>query len=204
MTWFGVPPGPLACAFIVAALVTALELVTSKYPRTAQFCVRSPWFYIYVVIYGVLGAAALALLPLVGSQVTMEGIGIGNPWIKATFVGLSIKALLHIRVFSVSTGPGQSFPFGLESFVLLFEPWMLRSIELNHFAEESDFIKPRAVRFPNVADARTQAKANPPPGFSTAETAVFQADIDQAATSAQVISAYLKYVGTRLTTTTFP
>jgi hypothetical protein len=142
--------------------------------------------------------------PLVGSLVTIEGIGLTNPWIKALFVGLSIKAFLHIRIFSVSTGPGQSFPFGLETFVQLFEPWMLRTLDLDHYAEQSDFIRPRATRCPNVADARTQAKANPPPSFSTAETAVFEADIDQAANSAQVISAYLKYTGIRLTTSTFP
>src|ERR1700688_3061252 len=125
MTLFGIPVGPLAVAFVIAALVTALELITSKYPRTARFCVKSPWFHIYFVIYGLLGAGALALLPVL-TQVTIEGVGLSNPWVKAAFVGLSVKAFLHIRIFSVSTGPGQSFPFGLESFVQLFEPWMLK------------------------------------------------------------------------------
>ena len=107
MTLFGVPLGPLAVTFAIASLVTALELVTSKYPRTARFCIKSPWFYVYFAIYGLLGAGALALLPLVGSQVTIEGVGLTNPWVKAAFVGLSIKAFLHIRIFSVSTGPGE-------------------------------------------------------------------------------------------------
>ncbi len=129
----GVPLGSLAVAFIIASLVTALELVTSKYPRTARFCFKSPWFYGYVLIYGILAAGFLALLPLLGSLVTIEGVGLSNPWVKAVFVGLSVKAFLHIRIFSVSTGPGQSFPFGLESFVQLFEPWMLRTLELDHY-----------------------------------------------------------------------
>lgn len=59
MTLFAVPLGPLSLAFVIAALVTALELITSKYPRTARFCVKSPWFYVYVLIYGLLGAGAL-------------------------------------------------------------------------------------------------------------------------------------------------
>jgi hypothetical protein len=204
MTLFGVPPGPLAVAFAIAALVTALELVTSKYPRTVRFCIKSPWFYLYFVIYGLLGAGALALLPVVGSQVSIEGIGLTNPWVKAAFVGLSIKAFLHIRIFSVSTGPGESFPFGLESFVQLFEPWMLRTIELDHYSAQSDFIAPRAAKFPTVAAAQAKAKASVPPALSTAEKAAFDADIDQAPSPDQAVAAYLKYAGIKLTERAFP
>ena len=204
MTLFGVPIGLLVLTFAVAALVTAVELLTSKYPRTIRFVLKSVWFYVYVLIYGVLGAAALALLPLVGDQVTMEGVGLSNPWFKSALIGFSVKAVLHIRVFSISPGPGQSFPVGLESFVLLFEPWMLRSLELDHFSEQKAFLAPRAARLASVAAARTQAKDNPPPGLSPPEKAVFEADIDQAPNAEQVIAAYLKYAGIRLTKTTFP
>jgi hypothetical protein len=204
MTVFGVPGGLLAVTFAVAMLVTAVELITSKYPRTARFALKSVSFYAYILIYGLLGATALALLPLLGDKVTTEGIAISNPWVKAAVIGFSVKAFLHIRIFAVSTGPGQSFPVGLESFVQLFEPWMLRTLELDHYSEQSSFIAPRAAKFANVADARTQAKNNPPPGLSSPERAVFDADIDQAPNAAQVIAAYLKYSGIRLTKTTFP
>lgn len=203
MTLFGVAPGLLAVSFVVAALVTALELVTSKYPRTARFCFKSPWFYVYFVIYGLLGAGAFALLPLL-TQVTIEGVGLTNPWIKAAFIGLSIKAFLHIRIFSVSTGPGQSFPFGLESFVQLFEPWMLRTIELDHYSAQSDFIAPRAARCATVAAAQASANANVPPALSPAEQAAFNIDIGQAPSPQQVIAAYVKYAGIKLTRRTFP
>jgi len=201
---FGTPVGQLGLAFAIAALVTAIELITSKYPRTARFAIGSYWFYVYVVVYGLLAAAGLALLPLLGDQVTTTGIGASNPWTKAVLVGFSVKAILHIRIFAVSTGPGQPFPVGLESFVQLFEPWLLRTIELDHFWAQSAFIAPRAGRVANVNVARTQAKDNPPPGLSPAETAVFEADIDQAANPTQVIAAYLKYSGIRLTQSTFP
>jgi len=202
---FGVPIiGQFALAFVVAALVTGLELVTSKYPRTARFALRSAWFYAYIVIYGLLATAALALLPAVGDQVTLQGLGLSNPWLKAALVGFSVKAVLHIRIFAVSTGPGQSFPVGLESFVQLFEPWMLRSLELDHYFAQSAFIAPRAGKFANVADARTRAKATAPPGLSSAEGAVFDSDIDQAQTTDQVVAAYLKYAGIKLTKNAFP
>jgi hypothetical protein len=204
MTLLGSPVELLGLAFAVATLVTAIELITSKYGRTARFVLTSSSFYVYVVVYGVLGGIALALLPLLDGQVTTSGIASSNPWVKAALIGFSVKAVLHIRVFTVSTGPGQSFPVGLESFVQLFEPWLLRNIELNHFAAQSDFIAPRAGRQADVVSARTQAKTNTPPGLSAAEKAVFDSDIDQASSSAQVIAAYLKYAGIQLTTTAFP
>ena len=204
MLVFGVPIGPLCLTFAVASFVTGVELLTSQYPRTARFALRSSWFYVYILIYGVLGATALALLPLVADQVTTEGIGSANPWIKAALIGFSVKAVLHIRIFAVSTGPGQSFPVGLESFVQLFEPWMLRTLELEHYNKQNAFIAPRAQKLTDVATARAQAKANPPPGHTPPVKAAFEADIDQSVTPAQVIAAYLKYAGIGLTMTTFP
>lgn len=203
MTLFGIPLGPLVLAFAVATLITALELVTSKYARTSRFCLRSFWFYLYVMIYGLLAAGAFALLPFVGTQVKVEGVGLTNSWVQAGFVGLAVKAFLHIRLFSVSTGPDQSFPFGLESFVQLFEPWMLRTIELDHYAEQSAFIKPLAALYPNIADARTKAKDNPPPELSRSEAEAFNSDIDHAPTSAEIIKIYLKLAGIRLTQSAF-
>src|SRR6185312_2516890 len=166
---FGTSVALLLLAFAVSALVTAIELITSRYPRTARFALSSIWFYVYFLIYGCLAAARLALLPLLGDQASVGGIGASNPWISAALVGFSVKAILHIRIFAVSTGPGQSFPVGLESFVQLFEPWLLRTIELDHFYAQSKFIAPRAGKLATVDDARTKAKGNPPPGFSVTE-----------------------------------
>lgn len=201
---FGVHAGLLVLASCVAVIVTALELLTSKYPRTSRFALMSAWFYAYVVIYGLLAGIALLLLPLVSDQITIQGIGTANPWVKAALIGFSVKAFLHIRIFAVSTGPGQSFPVGLELFVQLFEPWILRSLELDHYFAQSAFIAPRAAKFSTVTDARTQANANAPPGLSPAETAAFNADIGQAQTAAQVIAAYLKYAGIKMTESSFP
>jgi hypothetical protein len=134
----------------------------------------------------------------------MTGVGLDNPWSKAALIGLSVKALLHIRVFTVSTAPHQSFPVGLETFVQLFEPWMLTSIDLDHFVQQQDFIKPRATRQADLATTKSAALANIPTGYSTSVKAGLAADINACASPAEVISTYLKYCGTRLTTATFP
>jgi hypothetical protein len=202
--FLGVPTGMLGLAFAVAAFVTGAELLSSQYARTVPFALRSIWFYIYVFIYGALGAILLALLPWVSDQFTVQGVGANNPWVRAFLVGFTVKALLHIRIYSVTTGPGQSFPVGLESLVQLFEPWLLRELQLDHYAKQTAFIAPRAQGFAGKIEAITAAKSNPPPGLSPAERIVFDADIDQAANPAQVIAVYLKYSGIRLTSITFP
>ena len=76
--------------------------------------------------------------------------------------------------------------------------------ELDHFAKQREFIKPRAAKIADVAAAQALAKANPPPNLSGPVKAAFDADIDQATTPAYVIAAYLKYAGINLTKSIFP
>jgi hypothetical protein len=144
-------------AFAVALLVTGLELITTQYPRSPAFVLKSLWFYVYVIIYGVIAGAVVLIFPLISDQVTMSGLGLANPWTKAIFVGFSIKAFLHIRLFTVSTGPGSSFPVGIETAVQLFEPWMLRNLELDHWNKLQEFAAPRAAKLPTLASARARA-----------------------------------------------
>ena len=203
MTFAGVDIWQLALAFGVAAVVTALELITSKFPQTYKFVLNSRWFYCYVLIYGALGAAALALLPYFIDHVDEKGGILINLWLRAGLVGLSIKAFLHIRIFTVSPKPGQSIPVGLETIVQLFEPWMTRQIENHHFDGVTDFIAARARRCRSVAKARRLARANIPNTFDNHDRAALLNDIKRAATSRDVIENYMQYVGVRVTEKTF-
>lgn len=191
-------------AFTVATLITAAELITSKYPRTMPFALRSKFFYLYVAVYGALGVAALALLPVFGDAATLSGPGLADPWIKAAVVGFCIKAFLHINIFTVTRGPGNSYPIGLESLVNLFEPWILRELELEHYFTERAFIAPRVARVPDLATAKATAIASIPTAFTPAEKAAMAADINQETTVEGVIGIYLRYVGIAGTKATFP
>ena len=204
MTFAGVAVAQLVVAFSVATVVTALELITSKFPQTYKFVLQSRWFYFYVAIYGLLGAATLALLPFLMDQVKNQGGVFGDPWVRAVLVGLSIKALMHLRIFTVSPGPGQSFPVGLETIVQLFEPWMTRQIENDHYVGVADFIKPRARKLRTLRKARDLAKSSIPSTFDDKVKAALTDDINRATTPAAVVRDYLKYVGVRLTEKTFP
>src|ERR1700675_1692923 len=100
--------GPAILALALASFVAWLELATSKYPRTLSL-IRKYWaLYVYALVYGVAGFAIMLLLPLL--SIKLEGPLIGNRWVEAVAIGLSTKAFLHIRLFTISTG-AQSLPF---------------------------------------------------------------------------------------------
>lgn len=141
---------------------------------------------------------------MITDQVTVEGVGLSNPWLKAAFVGFSVKAFLHVRLFTVSRGPGDQFPVGLETFVQLFEPWFLSNLQLDHYSREMEFVTPRAERCANLAAAQALAKANIPPAFKSAVRAALRADVDQETTREGVVIVYLTYCGMKLTSNTFP
>ena len=94
----------LLLAFGIAALVTALELITSKYPRTVFLLKASRSLYVYAAIYGVIGLAVRwGLDPLTQSgTIKLEGLGLSNPWVQSLALGVTIKAFLHIPDFSVA------------------------------------------------------------------------------------------------------
>ena len=64
MQLLGLDAGVLALTFAVATIVTAVELVTTKYPRTVAFVLQSRWFYMYILIYGALGAGGIGVTPV--------------------------------------------------------------------------------------------------------------------------------------------
>lgn len=187
--------------------MAALELITSKYPRTFSLLRRSWAFYVYALIYGVIALCVmLGLGALVKSEtVKLEGLGLSSPWVQAVVVGVTFKAFLHIRLFSVSIG-AESFPVGVETLVQLFEPWLLRTIELDHFNALRNYIAPRAQKYTDLALVKNQIAQNLPPSMSTegAEGKAFLADIQQAGSVTEAMRLYMMPVGRRLFDSVFP
>src|SRR3984957_20127325 len=159
--------GPALLSFALATSLAALELITSKYPRTFSLLRRSWAFYTYAVIYGVIAfCVMLGLGALVKSgTLKLEGLGLSSSWVQAIVVGVTFKAFLHIRLFSVSIG-AESFPVGVETLVQLFEPWLLRTIELDHFNALRNYIAPRALNYPDLDMFKKQNAQNLPPSIS--------------------------------------
>jgi hypothetical protein len=195
---------PFGVAFAVAFAITLLELVTSKYPRTIFLLAGSISLYAYGVVYGLIAAGIDAMLPVISDQATVSGVAISNPWVRAIAIGLSVKAFLHIRFFDVTTGPGKSFPVGVESFVQLFEPWLLRSIDLDHFLATRRLVQSRAAAYADVATARSRALANIPSSFDASERAAFENDLDNATTIERVMETYLTVLGRKIFSSVYP
>ncbi len=197
--------GPPVLAFVIAAFIAVLELVTSKYPRTFFLLKKCSALYIYALIYGAVGFGVMLGLDHLVSQkmVSLEGLGLSNPWWQAVAIGLSVKAFLHLRIFSVGVS-GQSFPIGTETIVQLFEPWLLRTTELYHFNAGQEFIASRAAKYTVLADVKVKTKASVPTSFSSTEKAAFNADVDNATTVENVMELFVNFLGRRTFDRAFP
>lgn len=196
---------PALLATGVAVVVTGMELITDKYPRTFPFVCRCKSFYAYVFIYGIIAALVMLFVDyLVATKaITLEGPMIGNIWAQAVAIGVAIKAFLHIRLVTVSVGT-QSIPIGVETVVLLFEPWLLRDIELCHFDSVRQFIDPKVARHSDLVTVKQKVLANVPKSFSTAEKVSFKDDIANATTVVEVMEMFLSFVGSRTFDRVFP
>jgi hypothetical protein len=184
--------GPALLSLLIAALITAVELITSKYPHTLSLLKKCRVLYIYALIYGLISFAVMLVFDqlVLANKIQLEGVG-SNPWLQGVAIGLSTKALLHIRFFSVTAG-AQSFPLGTETIVQLFEPWLLDQIMLYEFNAVRDLIQPRAAKYPDLSGVKARIIADLPPTFSGPEKTAFASDVND---KTSVVGAMEMYLG---------
>jgi len=170
--------GSAALAFLLASGIAASELITTKYPRTYFIFIprRCLALYVYSFIYGLL-AFVIVFFNIVPLQ--------ADVWIQAVIVGVSVKAFLHIRFWSVPTpaptgkaGESEGFPIGPETILQLFEPWLLRTITLDEFNGVREFLGPRAVKYTDPQDVERRIRDNLSESLPVAELASFRRDLD--------------------------
>ncbi len=184
--------GPPLVAFAVGFAFTLVELVTSKYSRTFFAVKRLRAFYVYGAIYGLIALfVTLAYSVLAeGGAIKLEGIGIGNSWTRAVLLGLSTKALMHIRLISVNT-----FPVGIETLVMVFEPWLLGTIIREEFNGVRAVIDPRAQKYPDLVDDKTRILNYLATGLPADELKTFKRDLDATTTVEDAMELYLRFMG---------
>ncbi len=197
--------GAAFLAFGIAAVVTLVELLTSNYPRTAVFLQKSWSLYSIAAIYGLIAFGALVGLDELTSSDTLklEGLGLSSVWVQAIVVGLSTKALLHVRLFNVTVG-AQAFPIGIESLVQLFEPWLLRTITVDEWNSVMHYLAPRAKKYPDLPSVKQAMKDNLPSRFPDAERTAFALDLDRATAVEQAMDLYIRFVGRTAFERVFP
>lgn len=205
MTWHSwLPP---AIAFVLATSIAALELITSKYPRTAYFLRKSWRIYVYSTIYGVISLCAYFVLPDLLAKGTIkieEGAlpsSSGSAIVTAFLVGLSSKALMHIRLFSISTGSGTTFPVGVESFVQLFEPWLLEGIGLDEFTGLRSYVRQRLAKHNDIAVVKKAITDNLPNHIAPEP---FKVDLERITEPIPAFELYFRKCGKTLFDMVFP
>ena len=194
--------GPPALAFVIATFLALLELVTSKYPQTFFLLRKSPAIYGYALIYGVMAfGVTLGIGALIkAGSIKLQGIGLANVWVQVAAIGISFKALLHIRLFSVGLG-SESFPVGIETLVQLFEPWLLRMVELKEFYAVRSHIAPRAQKYQDLNEVKRKIRENIPTSW---ERTGLLADVQRANTVTKALHLYLTYLGRKALDQVFP
>ncbi len=187
------------CVLLAAAVASGLvglELITGKYPRTWFLLGRCWPLWIYCAIYGVLAAGVfLGLDTLMASgKIQLEGGRPVSDWATALVVGVSVKSFLHINLFNVTIN-AQPFPVGLETFVQLFEPHLLREILLYEFNGVRDFVSTRAEKYPDVEAVRKIIRENIPSSLPGPETGAFRDDLAKAQSSIEALEKGLRFLG---------
>ena len=137
----------------------------------------------------------LILRELIGAgTIKLEGLGLSSKWLQAVVVGVSAKAFLHIRLFNVNIGT-QSFPIGIESFVYLFEPWLLRKIELDEFNAVREFVEAAITDDMILENVKRRIEDNIPPSFPKNEKAAFLSDLSEKTSVTGCLELYLSFFG---------
>ena len=137
----------------------------------------------------------LLLDRLVSSQtVKLEGFGLESQWIRALYVGVTIKAFMNINLYNVTVG-AQSMPVGPSTIVQLYEPMLLRNILFREFTEVRRYVEAAIVGNPNIAAVKQQIKDNVPDTLPASERGAFENDIDKAETVVEAKAKFLRFVG---------
>ena len=187
---------PAILAFVIAAFISVLELITAKYPRTYFLLRKNRKLYVYALIYGVIAfGIVLGLRALVtAGTVKLEGLGLSSPWVQAIAVGLTTKAFLHINLFNVTVG-SQTMPVGLETLVQLFEPTLLRAILLDEFNAVRSYVQPYVNQYSDLTVDKSEIKKNIPSTLPTQERAAFESDLDKTSTVTEAMELFLRFLG---------
>jgi hypothetical protein len=196
---------PSLLAAFIAAGITLLELTTSSYRHT-HFLLWKHWqIYLYFVIYGAIAAGLMAFVDVLiaNKYITLQGLGTGSPWVRAVIVGITVKALTQITFFNVAAGAG-SMPVGISTFIKIYEPTLLDSLNLAVWNDGRDFIAPFALRYSNINQVRQLIAANLPPTLSTERKAAVLSEIGMKLTVVEVMEVFLNAAGRSTFRRTFP
>jgi len=137
------------------------------------------------------------------NKVKLDVLGLSAPWFQAVAIGISVKSLMHINLFNVTTN-GQSHPIGIETITQLFEPHLLRSVMFCEFTAVRAFIQPFQQAYPDLTNVKTTLSNNVPAALPQSEIEAFRADLDKSLNVQDAMALGLRFVGRETFTQNFP
>ena len=199
-------------SFLLGLYISLNDLFTSS-PLFFAFARKSIALWLLGFIYGALSIGFFYLLKENLINISIEGGVITKPisdntkmWAFAIFAGVSIKSLLGISFYNFRYDGGKSFPLGLATFVKIFEPQILKSIETDHYIAFDNFLTNAEQKTSQLSlqDIHNVIRNKVYARFPTAEVNSFLLDLANTQNSREALSLYLRAFGKKIFCHTFP
>jgi hypothetical protein len=197
---------PAVITFCVGAFFTWFELRVSKYPTTGHFIAFIRPVLIYCTVYGAIATGGFLLSGslIANGKLKIEGLGLESPYalyILAVVLGLSSKAIMQLNLYTVLIG-STPFPLGFQTFIQIFEPFLLRSILIKEDDEVRNFVEPFAAKYPITAGDKTKLDevkqmifGNIPKQLPDEERSAFKNDIEKDTQVHEAMEHFLRFLG---------
>jgi hypothetical protein len=194
----------IAFFVIIAGLIgfafTLFEFCTSEYPTTCSFLLKKSWkLYAYCIIFGVLSAIIMFLVLLIfpsdSTQPIMSSL-FYNPLFQAIIIGISVKAIMHINIFSANLGTFH-VPIGLETVCYIFEPYLLNQLKLDEYSLVMEYINTKPHINQNISDVKKLIQNKSPRTLTDAEWRTFKIDLEKRITSEDAMELFFRVFGKR-------
>lgn len=195
----------LLIAGIVAFLIQLGELYFTKYPNTIElFIKKTSKIYAYSFMYGIAGVILMLILLLfVDVQVLAADNPLGNIYLQALLVGLTVKGLLEINFFSFRVG-SQSVPAGLKTVTQIFEPYFTKQLDLEEYNYSKEYVDQRAATYPDLEKIKKSIRDNAHAGINDQDFQVFLIDLGRNETASEALRFYLERFGKKNFDRVFP
>ncbi len=195
--------GTLAC--LIAATISLLELITSRYRNTYTFLWRRWQLYVYMAVYGAFGFLLMWIIDYLVAKktVSFDDMALDSVWVKAVLVGMSAKALMNITLFNVPSGAG-TVPIGMSTLVHLFEPFLLSELDLQVWNDVRTFLTPHARKYPQLEEVKAIMDRNIPPTLSAERRAALRAELGARDSVEGALETFLYAVGRGTFIRSFP
>lgn len=183
---------PILVAFSTSFLITYFELITSKYWHTFFIVKKCRSLYWYSFWYGVFSAILMKLI--INQSISIEIKTLANIWSQAIGIGILTKSLLHVRLFTASSGT-KSYSIGLDSLVGIIETPLLENIRLYEFNGLRKYIEQIASLQKSKEEIIKKIKENIPNYFDQKERDVFMLDLEKTNTKIESMEIYIRQFG---------